>query len=89
MPRRQIVTDDVIPAEILDNNTGTRLCENNNHMIGKPIDRRPKMYNVRITPVTNGYSVLSIKRTGSLNNFEVFYHPEHFFHALNEIFLPP
>ena len=35
------------------------------------------------------YSVVSIKRTGSLNYFEVFYHPELFFHALNEIFLPP
>ena len=35
------------------------------------------------------YSVVSIRRTGSLNYFEVFYHPEHFFHALNEIFLPP
>ena len=34
-------------------------------------------------------SVVSIKRTGSLNYFEAFYHPEHFFHALNEIFLPP
>ena len=35
------------------------------------------------------YSVVSIKRTGSLNYFEVFYHPELFFHVLNEIFLPP
>ena len=35
------------------------------------------------------YYVVSIKRTGSLNYFEVFYHPELFFHVLNEIFLPP
>ena len=35
------------------------------------------------------YSVVSIKRTGSLNYFEVFYYPELFFHVLNEIFLPP
>ena len=35
------------------------------------------------------YSVVSIKRTGSLNYFEVFYHPELFFHELNEIFLTP
>ena len=35
------------------------------------------------------YSVVSIKRTGSLNYFKVFYHPELFFHVLNEIFLPP
>ena len=35
------------------------------------------------------YSVVSIKITGSLNYFEVFYHPEPFFHVLNEIYLPP
>ena len=35
------------------------------------------------------YSMVSIKRTGSLNYFEVFYHPKLFFHGLNEIFLPP
>ena len=35
------------------------------------------------------YSVVSIKKTGSLNYFEVLYHPELFFHVLNEIFLPP
>jgi hypothetical protein len=35
------------------------------------------------------YSVVSIKRTGSLNYFEVFCHPELFFHVLNENFLPP
>ena len=35
------------------------------------------------------YSVVSIKRTGSLNYFEGFYHPDCFFHVLNEIFLPP
>ena len=35
------------------------------------------------------YSVVSIKRTGSLNYFEFFYHPKLFFHVLNEIFLPP
>jgi hypothetical protein len=35
------------------------------------------------------YSVVSIKRTGSLNYFEVFYHPDRFFHVLNEFFLPP
>ena len=32
------------------------------------------------------YSVVSIKRTGSLNYFETFYHPKLFFHVLNEIF---
>ena len=35
------------------------------------------------------YSVVSIKRTGTLNYFEVFYHPDCFFHVLNEIFAPP
>ena len=35
------------------------------------------------------YSVVSIKRTGSLNYFEGFYHPDCFFHVLNENFLPP
>ena len=35
------------------------------------------------------YSVVSIKRTGSLNYFEGFYHPDCFFHVLNEFFLPP
>jgi hypothetical protein len=35
------------------------------------------------------YSVVSIKRKGSLNYFEGFYHPDCFFHVLNEIFLPP
>ena len=35
------------------------------------------------------YSVVSIKRTGLLNYFEVFYQPEIFFHVLNGIFLPP
>ena len=36
------------------------------------------------------YYVVSIKRTGSLNYFEVFYHPDRFFfHVLNEIFAPP
>ena len=28
-------------------------------MTGKPIDRRPKMYNVKITPITNGYQFSS------------------------------
>ena len=42
-----------------------------------------------VTYVLNNYSVVSIKRTGSRNYFEVFYHPELFFHVLNEIFLPP
>ena len=38
----------------------------------------------------NQNSILcSIKRTGSLNYFEGFYHPDCFFHVLNEIFLPP
>ena len=32
------------------------------------------------------HSVVSIKRTGSLNYFEGFYHPDCFFHVLNEIF---
>ena len=41
------------PTEVLDNETGTRPCENNNYMIGKPSDRRAKMYNVKITPVTD------------------------------------
>ena len=36
------------------------------------------------------YSVVSIKRTGSLNYFEGFYHPDCFFHVLlNEIFYHP
>ena len=35
------------------------------------------------------YSVVSIKRTGSLNYFEGFYYPDRFFHVLKEIFLPP
>ena len=35
------------------------------------------------------YSVVSIKRTGSLNYFEGFYHPDCFFYVLNEIFAPP
>ena len=35
------------------------------------------------------YSVVCIKRTGSLNYFEGFYHPDCFFHVLNEFFLPP
>ena len=35
------------------------------------------------------YSVVSIKRTGSLNYFEVFSHPVLFFHVLKKIFLPP
>ena len=39
--------------------------------------------------ISFGYSVVSIKRTGSLNYFEVFYHPELFFHVINEFFLPP
>ena len=47
------------PTEILDNQTDNpRLCENNNH-VGKPTNRRPKMYNVKITPVTNGYQFSS------------------------------
>ena len=32
---------------------------------------------------------VSIKRTGSLNYFEGFYHPDCFFHVLNNKFLPP
>ena len=35
------------------------------------------------------YSVVSIKRTGSLNYFEGFYHPDRFFHVLKEKILPP
>ena len=35
------------------------------------------------------YSVVSIKRTGSLNYFEVFSHPVLFFHVLKKIFAPP
>ena len=33
--------------------------KNNNHMQRKPFDRRPKMYNVKITPVTSGYQFSS------------------------------
>ena len=36
--------------------------------------------------VAPAYSVVSIKGTGSLNYFEGFYHPDCFFHVLNEIF---
>ena len=46
------------------------------------------MQNVFFLPPINYYSVVSIKRTGSLNYFEGFYHPDCFFHVLNEIFLP-
>ena len=35
------------------------------------------------------YSVVSIKRTGSLNYFEVFSHPVLFFHVLKKKFAPP
>ena len=35
------------------------------------------------------YSVVSIKRTGSLNYFEVFSHPVLFFHVLKKNFAPP
>ena len=35
------------------------------------------------------YSVVSIKRTGWLNYFEVFPHPVLFFHVLKKIFAPP
>jgi len=42
-----------------------------------------------LTKTLERCSVVSIKRTGSLNYFEVFYHPELFFHVINEIFLPP
>ena len=50
-----------------------------------PIDA----YRISLNIVRGHYSVVFIKRTGSLNYFEVFYHLEHFFHALNENFLPP
>ena len=35
------------------------------------------------------YSVVSIKRTGSLNYLEFFYHPELFFYVLNDFFYHP
>ena len=38
---------------------------------------------------TSEYSVVSIKRTGSLNYFEVFFHPVLFFHVLKKNFAPP
>ena len=45
------------PMKILDDDTDTPRCENNNHMTGTPSDRRPVMYNVKITPVTSGYQL--------------------------------
>ena len=48
------------PTDTLNNGKEkNRLCENNNHMTGKSFDRRPKMYNIKITPVTSGYQFSS------------------------------
>ena len=48
------------PTNTSDDITGTRPCEDNNYTVGKihfglPIDRKPKLRNVKITPITNGY----------------------------------
>ena len=41
-----------------------------------------------VIKAVHNYSVVSIKRTGSLNYFEVFAHPVLVFHVLNIFFLP-
>ena len=44
------------PIRKLNDETDTPRCENNNHMTGTMSDRRPVMYNVKITPVnSSGY----------------------------------
>ena len=58
------------------------------HIIPCVVKKLLQAKSFHISP-TVSYSVVSIKRTGSLKYFEVFYHPELFFHILNEFFLPP
>ena len=55
-----------------------------------------KHENMCLVPITSYlktvmyyYSVVSIKRTGLLNYFEVFSHPVLFFHVLKKKFAPP
>ena len=44
---------------LINSEEKNRLSENNNHIPGKPFDRRPKMYNVKISPVTSCYQFSS------------------------------